>query len=327
MKDYYYILGVKPDASVEEIKTAYRKLSQKLHPDKNDGDDFFTERFKNLQEAWEVLGNEFSRNNYDYEKFGGKNKNDVHKPEIISFKVNQLNFDLNDELIFTWETKNADVITLQPFGTVPAAGTKKYRIKAIRSAILHFELAAENSKTEHLETSLITLTKRDTYTPPPQQTEKFELYDWLIANKKLIINISEVIAVLLAIFYVIVLFLLVIKLSLNQNSYEPLSIKYFLNEFGGNWKAFKDWVYEPQSYETLNTLTGWIFKIIFRWPSALIFFFIFMYFLAFFFRFLFWLIATVSTTLRNNSRSLFRCRNCDLVIIKNFLGLKNAATT
>jgi len=42
LKDYYYILGLKQSASTDEIKKAYRKLSLKFHPDKNDGDEFFT---------------------------------------------------------------------------------------------------------------------------------------------------------------------------------------------------------------------------------------------------------------------------------------------
>ncbi|WP_313216807.1 DnaJ domain-containing protein, partial [Soonwooa sp.] len=55
MKDYYYFLGVSQDASAEDIKKAYRKLSMKYHPDKNDNDDFFELRFREVQEAYEVL--------------------------------------------------------------------------------------------------------------------------------------------------------------------------------------------------------------------------------------------------------------------------------
>lgn len=57
MKDYYYILGVTRTASTDAIKQAYRKLSVKFHPDKNDGDKFFEDRFKEVNEAYEVLGN------------------------------------------------------------------------------------------------------------------------------------------------------------------------------------------------------------------------------------------------------------------------------
>jgi curved DNA-binding protein CbpA len=55
MSDYYKVLGLKPGASQEEIKTAYRKLSKKFHPDLNDGDNFFEDRFKEIQEAYENL--------------------------------------------------------------------------------------------------------------------------------------------------------------------------------------------------------------------------------------------------------------------------------
>lgn len=55
MKDYYYILGVDKEASVEEIKKAYRKLSLKLHPDQNNGDVFFESRFKEINEAYVEL--------------------------------------------------------------------------------------------------------------------------------------------------------------------------------------------------------------------------------------------------------------------------------
>ncbi len=65
MKNYYYILGISQTSSYDEVKKAYRKLSMKFHPDKNDGDKFFEERFKEIQEAYDVLSNDHKRKNYD----------------------------------------------------------------------------------------------------------------------------------------------------------------------------------------------------------------------------------------------------------------------
>jgi curved DNA-binding protein CbpA len=56
-KNYYHILGISTDASQIEIKKAYRKLSIKFHPDKNEGDAFLSEMFKNINEAYDVLSN------------------------------------------------------------------------------------------------------------------------------------------------------------------------------------------------------------------------------------------------------------------------------
>lgn len=64
-KDYYKILGVKKDASQKEIKKAYRKLAAKYHPDKNQGDKAAEEKFKEINEANEVVGNPEKRKKYD----------------------------------------------------------------------------------------------------------------------------------------------------------------------------------------------------------------------------------------------------------------------
>ncbi|CAJ1392372.1 unnamed protein product [Effrenium voratum] len=62
---YYQILGVAPDAGADEIKVQYRKLALKLHPDKNPQDPNATEKFQQLQEAYEVLSDPERRSAYD----------------------------------------------------------------------------------------------------------------------------------------------------------------------------------------------------------------------------------------------------------------------
>jgi curved DNA-binding protein len=64
-KDYYKILGIEKSASQEEIKKAFRKLAVKYHPDKNPGDKKAEEKFKEANEANEVLGDPEKRKKYD----------------------------------------------------------------------------------------------------------------------------------------------------------------------------------------------------------------------------------------------------------------------
>jgi curved DNA-binding protein len=64
-KDYYKVLGVDRKASEKEIKRAYRKLAVLHHPDKNPGDSRAEERFKEINEAYEVLGDPAKRSKYD----------------------------------------------------------------------------------------------------------------------------------------------------------------------------------------------------------------------------------------------------------------------
>lgn len=65
MKDFYYILGVEENCSADVIKDAYRKLSKKFHPDMNIGDKYFESRFREVQEAYEVLSDPGRRKRYN----------------------------------------------------------------------------------------------------------------------------------------------------------------------------------------------------------------------------------------------------------------------
>ena len=67
-KDYYKILGVSKDASQEEIRKNFKKLAKKWHPDKNKGSKSAEEKFKEINEAYDVLGDEAKRKEYDNPK-------------------------------------------------------------------------------------------------------------------------------------------------------------------------------------------------------------------------------------------------------------------
>src|SRR5580658_2466202 len=93
-KDYYKALGVTKTAKPAEIKTAYRKLARKYHPDSNQGDAKAEERFKEISEAYSVLSDEKRRKEYDEARsmFGGG----FRVPTGTRPNTGGFNFDLGD---------------------------------------------------------------------------------------------------------------------------------------------------------------------------------------------------------------------------------------
>lgn len=94
-KDYYSVLGVDKNASADDIKSAYRKMAKKYHPDLNKDDKNAAEKFKEVNEAYEILGDEKKRSNYDQfgnaeganfsDFFGGANSGGFSSANFDSF--------------------------------------------------------------------------------------------------------------------------------------------------------------------------------------------------------------------------------------------------
>ena len=86
-RNYYEVLGVDKNAKAQDIKKSYRKLAQKYHPDKNPNNKKAENKFKEINEAYEVLSdqNGFNRNNVNFSGFDGSSFNDIFNDIFSGF--------------------------------------------------------------------------------------------------------------------------------------------------------------------------------------------------------------------------------------------------
>lgn len=160
MKNYYYFLGVQQDASEEDIKKAYRKLSLKYHPDKNENDDFFANRFMEIQEAYEVLGNKEKRNIFDKNLSSAQNTFRTNLPPVIKkFSANKIRVKKGEEIIVTWETQHANVVKILPFGLEKSYGERIFKINEFQDGKFQLLLHATNSTLSKTIVRGITITE------------------------------------------------------------------------------------------------------------------------------------------------------------------------
>lgn len=160
MKDYYYFLGVSPDASYEDIKKSYRKLSLKYHPDKNENDDFFADRFREIQEAYEILSDEVKRKSYDQNLESHQKTFRYHvPPSIKTFTANKIKVKKGEEIIITWQTQNADVVKVLPFGLEKPYGERIFKITEFKNGKFQLLLHVTNSLLHKTIVQGITITE------------------------------------------------------------------------------------------------------------------------------------------------------------------------
>lgn len=146
MKDYYYFLGIPEDAAVGEIKNAYRKLSLKYHPDKNPGDAFFATRFREIQEAYDILSDAEKRRIYDENlTHQQRSYRPALPPSIKNFSVSKTRVKKGDAVTVFWQTVNADVVKVMPFGLEKGYGERTFRINDFKEGKFQLLLHATNS--------------------------------------------------------------------------------------------------------------------------------------------------------------------------------------
>lgn len=115
MKDHYKTLGIKPSASIAEVKKAYRALALKYHPDKNPDDSRAEALFKEIQEAYSILSDALKRASYDDERWlsgmGGKTR---HVQEVTPTWLLNVCIELNASLA-TMDTHRMSQGALQAY--------------------------------------------------------------------------------------------------------------------------------------------------------------------------------------------------------------------
>ncbi|HXW53639.1 MAG TPA: molecular chaperone DnaJ [Myxococcota bacterium] len=120
-KDYYETLGVARDATESELKTAYRKLAHKYHPDKNPGNKDAEEQFKKASEAYAVLSDAQKRAQYD--RFGHAGMGNMGEDVVSGINIQDIFGDI--------------------FGDFFGGGSNKKRSRAERGADLRFDLSVK----------------------------------------------------------------------------------------------------------------------------------------------------------------------------------------
>ncbi len=151
MKDFYHFLGIAKDASEEEIRKAYRKLSTKYHPDKNENDPFFQKRFIELSEAYETLIDAKARKIYDQNLLHNPTSYSLQDPIIKEFSASKIRIKKGSEVRIYWQTFHADVVKIQPFGLEKASGERIIKINEFDAqGNFYLLLNAQNSHTSKM---------------------------------------------------------------------------------------------------------------------------------------------------------------------------------
>ena len=128
--NYYHILGITPNASKAEIKTAYKHLAKLYHPDKHSGNLKYEEQFKLINEAYQTLSNNTKKLSYDWNNFQYKSNN---SDPIFQY---QTSFTTNYHRNFSFGKYHKDDNTQNYSERNPQKGNLKFYFKVLFLIIL-----------------------------------------------------------------------------------------------------------------------------------------------------------------------------------------------
>ena len=142
--DPYLILGVQRNATDAEIKKAYRKLAIQFHPDKNEGNKAAEEKFKEIADAYAILGDPEKRKQHDAPKWGQSRKDNFNFDDFVNNQFGQGSFnDFNARAKktqtktqnITPDTKHLDITLTAKLDFIDAALGKKLELSFTRTKI------------------------------------------------------------------------------------------------------------------------------------------------------------------------------------------------
>ena len=187
MKDYYYLLGLGPDANEAQIRMAFKELSIKFHPDRNGGDKFFEEHFKEIQEAYTVLSDPEKRRHYDRSLLSEEAAEQEVKEEtpppppptnpsvgarpplIQELSTSKTRASAGELITLSWRVSNADYLHLSQVGEIAPQGSKTLRLPAFAGQdFIIFTLLARNTLLNQTAERQLLIQNKDASPKMPQ---------------------------------------------------------------------------------------------------------------------------------------------------------------
>lgn len=156
MKNYYQTLGVEEDATLDEIKAAYRECVVKFHPDKHNGDTFFKERFQEVQEAYDYLCTHYTES----DEFIYNNEEDLSEQSLelndIELTCSKSKIYEGETITFSWHSTIPchAIISIdngynsREFNDITSSGSKSIIIKRIKGQHVTITLKCYNERNE-----------------------------------------------------------------------------------------------------------------------------------------------------------------------------------